>query len=156
MAPAADFKRDTAAMSETFLLSNMAPQRPRLNREIWAHLEDQVRSLVQERGSIWIFTGALYLDSLQNPTTPVAYIGPDSVAVPTHFYKVILCEHPDGSHEMFAFVMPNSLAPQGEPRDYIVSVERVQHLSGLDFFSALPDSEEHRLEAVVNSNWPIP
>jgi endonuclease G len=124
--------------------------------EIWAHLEDQVRSLVQERCSIWIFTGALYLDSLQNPTAPVDYIGPDSVAVPTHFYKVILCEHPDGSHEMFAFVMPNSLVPQGEPRDYIVSVERVQHLSGLDFFAALPDSEDHRLEAVVNSNWPIP
>src|SRR5882724_4995354 len=28
MAPAADFKRSDAAMSETFLLSNMAPQRP--------------------------------------------------------------------------------------------------------------------------------
>lgn len=47
------------------------------------------------------------------------------------------------------------LAPQGEPRDYVVSVDRVQHLSGLDFFAALPDSEEHRLEAVVSSNWPI-
>lgn len=157
MAPAADFKRDQAAMSETFLLSNMAPQRPRLNREIWAHLEEQVRSLVQTQGSIWIFTGALYLDSLQNPTLPKDYVGPDSVAVPTHFYKAILCEHPDGSHEMFAFVMPNSLAPiTGEPRDYIVSVDRVQHLSGLDFFAALPDSEEHRLEAVINTNWPNP
>jgi endonuclease G len=156
MAPAADFKRDQAAMSETFLLSNMAPQRPHLNRQIWAHLEDQVRALIQAQGSMWIFTGALYLDSLQSPTVPTSYIGPDSVAVPTHFYKVILCEHPDGSHEMFAFVLPNALAPQGEPRDYIVSVDRVQHLSGLDFFAALPDSEEHRLEAVVNTNWPIP
>jgi DNA/RNA endonuclease G (NUC1) len=111
MAPAADFTRDQAAMSETFLLSNMAPQRPNLNRRIWEQLESQVRALVQNRCNIWIVTGALYLDSLQHPTQPTSFIGPDSVAVPTHFYKVILCEHPDGVHEMFAFIMPNSLDP---------------------------------------------
>lgn len=157
MAPAADFKRDQAAMSETFLLSNMAPQRPRLNRRIWAHLEQQVRSLVESRCGIWIVTGALYLDGSGHPAGPTIYVGTDSVAVPTHFYKVILCEHPDGSHEMFAFVIPNSVAPiPGQPRDYAVSVDSVQQLSGLDFFAALPDTEEHRLEALINTDWPVP
>ena len=32
-------------MSETFLMSNMTPQRPSLNRRIWRQLEDQVRTL---------------------------------------------------------------------------------------------------------------
>lgn len=157
MAPAADFKRSEAAMSETFLLSNMAPQRPRLNRQIWAQLEEQVRSLARTHGSIWIFTGTLYLNDRENPTQPTDFIGPSRVAVPTHFYKVILCEHPNGRHEMFAFIMPNSLDPiPGEARDYIASVDRVQRLSGLDFFAALPDDEERQLEALLNSDWPIP
>jgi endonuclease G len=157
MAPAADFTRDQAAMSETFLLSNMAPQRPNLNRRIWEQLETQVRSLVQNRCNIWIVTGALYLDSLQHPTQPVSFIGPDSVAVPTHFYKVILCEHPDGVHEMFAFIMPNSLDPiPGTPKDYLVTVDSVQHLSGLQFWAALPADEQHRLEALLNDSWPVP
>jgi len=45
MAPAAAFKRSETAMSETFLMSNMTPQRPSLNRRIWRQLEDQVRTL---------------------------------------------------------------------------------------------------------------
>lgn len=157
MAPAADFKRSAAAMSETFLLSNMAPQRPRLNREIWARLEDQVRTLARSHGSIWVFTGALYLDNAGLPSAPSAFIGPGRVAVPTHFYKAILCEHADGSREMFAFLMRNNLqALPGQPRDYAVSVARIQQLSGLDFFAELSDAEEARLEAIINSSWPVP
>ena len=85
MAPAADFKRSQEAMSETFLLSNMAPQRPSLNRGIWERLEREVRSLADAHGSIWVFTGALFLDGSGNPSSPVSFIGPNRVAVPTHF-----------------------------------------------------------------------
>lgn len=151
MAPAADFKRSAAAMSATFLLSNMAPQRPNLNRRMWERLESAVRQLTEAHGSLWIFTGALYLDSAEQPAGPAGFIGPNNVAVPTHFFKVILCEHPSGTHEMFAFLMPNQLEPlAGQPRDYAVSVDRVEALSGLNFFSALPDSEEDRLEGLVD------
>lgn len=157
MAPAADFKRNQVAMSETFLLSNMAPQHPNLNRRMWQRLETQVRHLADAHGRIWIFTGPLFLDSTGSPTAPSDFIGPDRVAVPTHFFKAILCEHASGAHEMFAFIVPNRLEPlSGEPRDYAVSVDRVEQLSGLNLFSELPDSEEDRLEAVVLTSWPIP
>lgn len=42
-APAAAFKRSREAMSTTFLLSNMSPQTPKLNRRIWKNLEEQIR-----------------------------------------------------------------------------------------------------------------
>lgn len=48
MAPAAAFKHRRTVMSETFLLSNMAPQKPNLNRRIWRTLESDVRSLFCE------------------------------------------------------------------------------------------------------------
>ena len=156
MAPAGDFTRDQAAMSETFFLSNMAPQRPRLNRVTWEHLESQLRSLVRDRCEVWLFTGALYLDSLQHPVAPAAWIGPDSVAVPTHFYKVVLCQHPDGVRELFAFLMPNSLEPiDGDPTHFAVTVDRVERLAGLTFFAQLPPDERTRLATQLDTTWPI-
>jgi endonuclease G, mitochondrial len=157
MAPAGDFKRTVAAMSATFLLSNMAPQHPNLNRGMWERLETQVRHLADAHGDIWVVTGPLYLDAAGNRAAPVDFIGPDRVAVPTHFFKVILCQHASGAHEMFAFLMPNRLEPlAGTPADYLVSVDRIEALSGLNFFQELPDPEEDRLEAQVATNWPIP
>ena len=62
MAPAAAFRRSEEAMSETFKLSNMAPQTPTLNRVMWRLLEDDVRELAGLAGSIWVFTGSLIVD----------------------------------------------------------------------------------------------
>ena len=156
MAPAADFKRSDEAMSETFFLSNMAPQQPKLNRGIWSKLEDQVRSLAETHGSIWIFTGPLYLDSLDHRIAPKEHIGPHNVAVPTHFFKAILCEHPDGQHEMYAFVMKNQLEKlPGTSKDYVATVRRVEELSGLNFFHRLPDDEEKLLETTPMTAWPV-
>ena len=156
MAPAADFKRSEEAMSETFVLSNMAPQQPKLNRGIWSKLEDQVRSLAETHGSIWIFTGPLYLDSLDHRIAPKEHIGPHNVAVPTHFFKAILCEHPDGQHEMYAFVMKNQLEKlPGTSKDYVATVRRVEELSGLNFFHRLPDDEEKLLETTPMTAWPV-
>lgn len=87
---------------------------------------------------------------------PRKRIGSNRVVVPTHFYKVILCEHPSGAHEMFGFIMPNQRARlSGTPRDYIVAVDRVEELAGLDFFAKLPDDVESRLESVKATNWPV-
>lgn len=156
MAPAAAFKRSRVAMSATFPLSNMTPQTPNLNRRIWRELEQDVRSLARAHGRIWVFTGILFLDANGNPAIPSNHIGNNRVAVPTHFYKAILCEHPSGTREMFSFIMPNQRSRiPGDPRDYIGTIDRIEELTGLDFFAALPDTEEDRLEGMTATNWPI-
>jgi endonuclease G len=152
MAPAAAFKRGEEAMSETFLLSNMAPQTPALNRQIWRVLEEEVRQLASKASSIWVFTGSLFLDDLGSIIDPDTFIGENRVAVPTHFYKVMLADT-----AICAFLMPNQHGQlDGAPEDYLVTVDLVETLSGLDFFSALPDSLENLLEAELVSTWPIP
>lgn len=154
MAPAADFTRSPEAMSETFLLSNMAPQRPALNRGIWATLEEDIRTLARSRTAVWIITGCLFLDSLDRQTAPRVFIGLNRVAVPTHFYKVILCESDAGPRQMYAFVLANNAAAiPGKPGEYLRSVDAVEAISGLDFFSSLDDGEEDRLEALVPEMW---
>ena len=153
---AADFARSARAMSATFVLSNAVPQRPNLNRRIWAELEDQVRELARAHGSIWVFTGDLFLHRNGTPAEPRRFIGPDRVAVPTHFYKVILCQDADDTVELFAFLLPNQLNPlSGTPGDFLTTVDRIEALSGLDFFSALPDTLETRLERQAAASWPV-
>ncbi len=157
MAPAADFKRGPKAMSTTFLLTNMAPQRPNLNRRIWEQLEGDVRELAHNHGSIWIITGPLFLNSAgTSAVAPDSFIGPGRVAVPTHFFKVVFCEHAAGHSEMFAFIMPNQQEPFTETAaHYRVSVDEVERLTRLNFFDLLPDAVEVPLEAARASRWPI-
>ena len=85
MAPAEDFDRSREAMSTSFLLSNMAPQVPGMNRGRWAQREAAVRELAAEC-DLWVFTGPLFVEN-----DPVEEIGASGVFVPTHFYKAVLC-----------------------------------------------------------------
>jgi len=121
---------------------------------MWKRLEGQVRDLINENGgTAWIFTGSLF----SNPRPPgyVATIGPNSVAVPTRIYKVILAEDASGVREMHAFVLPNSINPlRGRPADFLTTVDNVERLSGLDFFSRLPNSDEEQLESEI-VDWPF-
>jgi endonuclease G len=154
-APAADFKRSREAMSLTFLLSNMSPQTPRLNRGIWENLEEQVREMVREKGNGWIITGNIFMAADSELTKPKEFIGANKVAVPTHCFKVILLRDQIGTFSMYAFLLPNQrdYIP-GIPADYILKVDKLEEITGYDFFPLLDDSIENRLESIVPSTWP--
>ena len=141
MSPAGDFTRNALAMSETFLLSNMCPQRPMLNEQIWRILEAQVRELATT-DTIWVVTGPLFLDWEGYPAKPGFYIGPDSVAVPTAFYKVILDSHA-GHRVLAGFIMENrkELLP-GTPVRYQVRVDSIEADAGFKFFNQLPERDK--------------
>lgn len=155
MAPADDFLRSFDAMDATFLLSNIAPQLQGLNGGRWRVLESEVQALAAAHGSIWVVTGSLFLDTDLKPQSATQFIGNGRVAVPTHFFKVVLCEHSSGEHEVFAFLVPHRTGLPGPTLRHAVSVDRVEELTGLDFFAALPDTEELQLEAHVTTIWPI-
>jgi endonuclease G, mitochondrial len=150
-------------MSQTFLLSNMAPQTPSLNRQMWRMLEDDARELASVMGSVWVFTGSLFMGADGSQAGDTTFIGANRVAVPTHFYKVILADAEasaahaapsDGFLEAFAFVMANQIEPLiGKPEDFLVSVDLVEALSGLDLFSALSETVEEPLEQQTATHW---
>ncbi len=158
MAPAADFKRTPAAMYETFVFTNMAPQRASLNQRIWERLENQVRKLAREHGSIWVFIGPLYLNAAETgAVAPDSFIGPHRVAVPTHFFKVVICEHANGGIETFAFIMPNQEEPFTHTAEfYLAPIDKVERLSGLDFLDTLSGARQQTLESARAARWPVP
>ena len=60
----------------------------------------------------------------------------------------------EGILEAFGFVMANQNEPLvGEPEDYLVSVDLVEALSGLDLFSALSEPVEEELEEQTATHW---
>lgn len=154
MAPADDFLRSVAAMDATFVLSNMSPQIGGLNSGRWRVLESETQTLARNVCDIWVTTGPLFLDASLLPVRPKRFIGPDHVAVPTHFFKAIFCSRLSGERELFGFVFANKAGLKGVTLDFAESIDRIEGMSGLDFFADLPDDEENRLEARKPSSWP--
>jgi endonuclease G len=154
MAPAADFKRSKEAMTSTFLLSNMSPQTPELNRKIWEKLEDEVREKVETDGKAWIIAGNIFMSADSHFVMSSEFIGPDKVAVPTHCFKAILACKQESIFTMYAFMLPNQkgLIP-GHPINYILTIDRLEQITGYDFFPLLADSLENRLENIKPNNW---
>lgn len=81
MAPAADAS-DSVQMKETFLLTNITPQEPTLNRNAWKKLENRVRKMRQTRNEdMWVLNIAIY------PNEP-KYIG-NAIPVPSGYWKIV-------------------------------------------------------------------
>ncbi|OLL24656.1 Mitochondrial nuclease [Neolecta irregularis DAH-3] len=150
-APAADAKISQEAMNETFILSNICPQTPQLNH--WAHFEDFCRRLTAQYQTVRIITGPLYLPKQdQDGKWRVSYevIGtPPNVAVPTHFYKIIVADNGETEQvAVAAFVMPNSTVsiPDSTPlTDFQMPLEAIERAAGLEFLNKLPVSKRKDL-----------
>src|SRR5690606_12436904 len=99
LAPAADFKFSKVAMSETFYMTNMSPQKPGFNRGVWNKLEALVRNWAIEDEKLYIVTGGVLQDSL-------ATIGDNNVSAPQYFYKIVL-DYTLPGIKAIAFLMEN-------------------------------------------------
>lgn len=136
LCPAGDMKLNYESMTESFFLSNMSPQKKEFNDGIWNDLENKVRSWTIAKGKLYVVTAGVLTQNLGK-------IGPDRVTVPKYFYKILY----DPRYEkMIAFLLLNSNS--NKPlSDFVVTVDYVESLTGIDFFPELPDSLENRLES---------
>ncbi|KAL0079906.1 hypothetical protein F4703DRAFT_1905692 [Phycomyces blakesleeanus] len=148
MVPAADVKNSQQAMNETFYLSNIAPQVGEgFNRDYWAHFENFCRSLTKTFPDVYVFTGPLYLPHQENDGKfyvkyqVIGTNGVPNVAVPTHFYKVIMTQR-DGKYSTAAFVLPNQRIPDETPLEtFKVPIDAVERSAGLVFFDRMGDAK---------------
>lgn len=150
LAPAADMARDEQIMSESFLLSNMAPQvGAGFNRGIWKKLEEQVRGWVQQRKNMYVFTGSIFSDPEHYNT-----IGSNKVAVPTHFYKIVVsCTEAGNNLDAIAFILPNQQNPDEKLPKFITSIDEIERVTGLNFMAELDLYTQAKLEAKKAEMW---
>jgi len=149
LAPAGDFKFSERLMEESFFMSNISPQAPDFNRGIWKELEEQVRAWAVRDKGLYVVTGPVLKPGLPE-------IGKkNKVAVPEQYYKVILyCRNPE--IRMIGFLLTNEGSDRSL-KNFVVPVDEIERLTGIDFFPKLPDSYENRLESApakkVVSEW---
>lgn len=168
-APAADFKYSQKRTDESFYLSNMCPQVGRgFNQHIWRVLEDRARITVEEAGDAYVITGPIFYDPKEDSADtadgwiPYKTIGPNKVAVPTHFYKIVVAQGDSGQWRAIAFVLdnkrhPNQPDPECDFEPYIRSIDWVEEHTGLNFMPDL-DIDDPELEAALEKEesavWP--
>jgi endonuclease G len=153
MAPAADMGRNQQVMDDCFLLSNIAPQVGiGFNRQIWKKLEDDVRGWVKERGTLTIIIGPVF--AVTGNTVSYQVIGNDYVAVPTYFFKIIVDANNKDNITALAFLMPNKDLRGHDLNEFLVSIDEIEKLTGLDFLSALPPDQQEKIESTkAESIW---
>lgn len=152
MMPVEDYG-NKEAQDLSFLMSNVAPQYPKLNQFVWKSLEDGIRDLVKATGGVaQISTGTLFVDDKGAPLSDdaVQWIGPDKdkkdgarrVAVPTHLYKAVQLTTQDGKKYSFAYLVPNEAAVptkkegiRGYLQDRRVSVASLERRLGQKLFT---------------------
>jgi endonuclease G len=139
LAAAGNHKRHQRHVDQTFFLSNMAPQVGRgFNRDSWNRLESHVRKLTKVYPNVYVCTGPLFLPQKSSDGKMyVKYevIGGNHVAVPTHFFKILIGETSDGKLEMESYCMPNEVIDDATPLTvFQVPPESIERASGHLFF----------------------
>ncbi|MET2985950.1 DNA/RNA non-specific endonuclease [Aureibaculum conchae] len=138
LCPAGDRKFSKAAYDETFLTSNISPQKSNFNAGVWNRLEQKTRYWAGKDKQLFVVTGGVLEKNLPN-------IGQEKVAVPRKFYKILL-DYSEPEIKAIAFLVPHkqSKAPL---YSFVVSIDSIEKLTNIDFFPALPDDLESKLEA---------
>lgn len=140
--------------SETFLLSNMSPQRPQFNRNIWRELESEIRSLNAKSKILetYVICGPIfYFDK------PVESIGTDdpnevTIPIPNAYFKSVLTENNKGALHMWSFVLPNEESNQSLDT-FLVKTTLVEKLAGIKLWERLVGKKIEREKSRVRRMW---
>ncbi len=140
--PSGDRTKSKSANSSSFLMVNVIPQHPSNNREITRELEIYSRKLVNQGFQLYTFAGG---------NGQIKTINKGKISVPEYTWKVILVENPNtGEVKTIAVIMPNSeKVKKTDWTDYLVTVDKVESITGYDFFAYLSDDVEESIESKV-------
>ena len=135
---------------KTFMMSNIAPQTPALNRGVWREFEHRIADLWTARyGEIWVVVGCI------SPETNRETISGTDIDVPTSYYQVIIAQE-DMDVRSLAVLFPQGVPWGAWPARNIVTIDELEQLTGLDFNPDLPSFIQGPLESDLPSRlWPI-
>lgn len=158
LCPSADRSASDTDNAATFLMTNMAPQSPNLNRKTWERLEDYCRKLTEHGMELYIIAGS-YGEGGAGDKGDAATIGKGKITVPARYWKIIVVL-PEGDNDLqrinketrvIAVDMPN--VPEVSNRNwnfYQTSVATIEEATGYRFFSNLPADVQAALKQKVD------
>jgi DNA/RNA endonuclease G (NUC1) len=174
LSPNGDMSRALYPVLNSFIMSNMAPQYCQFNRGVWQILESLVRLWVKDkdRGTLYVITGSVFdrdNDGKRDPDAGAKRMksnnGKSRVAVPSHFYKILIHQKGDGTVEPISFLLPlDQTDLDGDAafqylEKHIRSIEEIEAIAGLRFFPKVahehPEAKAATLKSRASSLWPF-
>ena len=146
--PSYDRLNSRDANIQTFYMSNMQPQRNVFNAGIWLKMEN----IVSNTWNLNTFRDTLYVckgGTIDKPEQILTTTN-QGLLVPKYFFMAILCKNSKG-YKAIGFWVEHKNEDHSKDNlyDYVVSIDELEHLTGIDFFCNLPDDEEEKAEKVV-------
>lgn len=162
--PSADRTFSYDANYQTFYMTNMQPQYHRFNgysttgndrgEGLWVRLENLVRgwSPRSKTDTLYVCKGGT-IDDEKNIISRIQ----DKLIVPKYFFMACLLKNSQGYRAIgFWMEQKNEWATNDDLTDYVVTIDRLEELTGIDFFCNLPDETENKVERSVAINaWSI-
>ncbi len=157
LCPSEDRDASTQDNAATFLMSNIAPQAPRLNQHPWARLEEFCRGQAGRGKELYIIAGSYGVGGVGSKG-PARSIAKGRITVPARFWKIIVVL-PDGKNDLqrintqtmvIAVDMPNDQSAGDQSwGQFLTSVSAIEQATGYRFFSRLPEKVSKALKAKV-------
>ena len=143
--------------SETFLLSNMSPQKPYFNRRIWRELEMAVRKLNEQKSILetYVLTAPIFYFDRKIET-----IGDENekygidVPIPHAFAKSVLAEDNRGRLKLWTFEMENKQL-SGNLEDYLAITYDVEQKVGGRFWDRVAGGDLHTQKRKPRKMWSL-
>lgn len=160
MCPSEDRDGSTADNAASFLMSNMIPQAPNNNQITWNNFETYCRNLLNQGNELYILSGG-YGSGGTGSNGGITYsLSNGRINVPSAMWKVVLVL-PIGSNDasrvasntrLIAVNVPNTQTASSQPwKNYRTSVDQIEALTGLDFFSNVSTTIQSSIESVTDA-----
>lgn len=138
------------AQRQTFLMTNITPQKSILNQNLWQFLEEiELYKFTNNAKELWVFTGPLFDRKIKylKKTSPIE--------IPDAFYKIYIKIEQSGHIKTLSFIIPQTVKSNEKLETYIVSIDEVEKQSGFDFLKELDAQLEESVEAKkgVLNDW---
>jgi len=154
LVPSADQRDTDLQNSETFLLSNMSPQRPNFNRKIWKKLEDAIRQLDAPKKiyETYVISGPIF--NFDVPILKMKSEDDDDVSlpIPHAYFKSVLTENNRGALHMWSFILPNEESDK-VLEEFLVPTVKLERYAGLFLWQRLVGRKIEREKGRIRRMW---
>ncbi|MGZ5056862.1 MAG: DNA/RNA non-specific endonuclease [Methylobacter sp.] len=136
--------------ADSFLMTNVTPQKANLNQKIWQRLEEaEIKHFAKLFGKVWVITGPVFSGTVERLTSDW------TVEIPDAFYKIYLSEAGPNKAPAaaLAFLIPQTVSGKEPLAQFVTNIDTIEAQTGIDFFAELDDRVEAHVEAEIE---PLP
>lgn len=128
------------AQKDSFLMSNITPQKPNLNQKLWQALEiKEYDEYARDFDEMWVITGAIFDEKVE-------YLKSSKVEIADSFYKIFLGKKGESFYTL-SYLIPHNVKGYEKLEKFVTSIDEIEKLSGFNFFPKMQTELQNALEA---------